>query len=185
MNTQDRTEFDANYGFQKPYLDQVRNILLTMPMRMFYSYMEATEQQDTKQATDAVLVLDAGVSIGVRIRRDNTAWRDWTVRSQSAGGGKTELSKPIEGYCNFYFYGWTAQGRIAEWMLLDLDAIRKSGLLLTERKDKFNKDGVTAFRIYSFNELQHAKAVRCAFVKGKRHGYNVIALPETMKEGAA
>ena len=83
-------------------------------------------------------------------------YRDWTIRCKSRYGYTTEIDKLRAGWGDFYFYGWdNANGRIDEYMLLDLAKVRNSGLLSTniQRKITVNTDGKTAFITISTSEL--------------------------------
>jgi hypothetical protein len=68
-------------------------------------------------------------------------WRDLTIRSRRDTKAKTELAKIKEGHGFRYFYGWIDDNdKIVEWMLIDLDKLRASGLLEKPRREIPNKD---------------------------------------------
>lgn len=113
----------------------------------------APEQEDTKQATDYLITVDTG-TIACRIRRPECTFRDFTIRSRRSNGIKTELAKIKEGFGQWYIYAWAKnESHLAEWWLLDLDALRKSPLLNTDRPEKQNTDGKTAFISFASAEL--------------------------------
>lgn len=95
----------------------------------------------------------------VRIRRHDCDYRDLTIRSISRNGGKTELQKLREGFGDWYIYCWTNEKQqINEWMLINLNCVRESGLLGIYREDIPNGDG-TFFRVVSFTELRLNKCI--------------------------
>ena len=105
------------------YLPQVRNIigpklLVTAPM-----------EEDTKQSTDLLVLTARDMRIGVRIRRPGFAERypsQFTLRSSRDSGAETELSKIVNGWGDWFFYGHASEGDVslARWMLVDLDSFR-------------------------------------------------------------
>ena len=141
--------FEENWDFQLDYYTQVENILKRNAGH-FVSVTIADEFKDKKQATDFVVIIDGG-EISVRIRRDNCKFRDLTIRSVNKGM-KTEIHKIMEGFSRYYLYCWTKQKRITEWIFVDLDKFRESGLLESPRSDINNFDG-TLFKAYSIQEL--------------------------------
>lgn len=115
----------------------------------------ASDEKDRTCATDFELNISGG-TIAVRLRRPKCTFRDWTVRAHRDNGTKTELAKLKEGHAFRYFYGWTDDNRsIAEWILIDLDKVRASGLLDKERPFKPNGDG-THFISITIRELHDA-----------------------------
>lgn len=135
-------EFTDNWDFQQGYYGQVERILKQNAPH-FVNVRIASKDQDMKQATDFIVIIEGG-EIAVRIRRANVRWRDLTIRSR-IGHAKTEIHKIREGFGRYYLYCWTdANNAICDWILVDLDLLRESGLL-ENRKEIPNKDGYTAF----------------------------------------
>lgn len=148
MYQQDRTWGDS-------YTDQVKNIL--SPLMIYLAeILVAPAYKDNKCATDFTVRLK-GSDIAVRIRRADQPYRDLTIRSRRANGTKTELAKVKEGHGSHYFYGWTDENNvIAEWIFVDLDKVRTTGLLSKPRKEITNKDKQTSFISISIQELEEA-----------------------------
>lgn len=147
---------DANLAFEKEVMPQVKELLRKHASHII-RVETATEEQDTKQATDLVLRVDSGM-IGVRVRRLETmkddTWRDLTIRTRSSGGGRTEVDKLTEGWGDWYFYGWTRGKRIAEYMLLDIHKIRSSGLLAAlDQKRAIPNGDDTFFKTIGLQDL--------------------------------
>jgi hypothetical protein len=90
---------------------------------------ESTFNVDTRQATDLVVIKAQGVMIASRMRRYGYADRypyEFTVRSRLGSGRETELSKMLNGYADWMFYGHANQDEtdIGLWMLIDLNVWR-------------------------------------------------------------
>jgi hypothetical protein len=51
---------------------------------------------------------------------------EFTIRAELSGGGKTELAKIIEGWGDYFFYGFAdeAERSLALWLIGDLKAFR-------------------------------------------------------------
>ena len=92
----------------------------------------ATNEQDTKQATDFVVETTIG-RIAVRVRRYSSTgekYRDLTIRIRATYGGKTEIDKLRDGWGDLYLYCWQdAAGNLTEYMLVDIHKMRAAGLL--------------------------------------------------------
>ena len=116
----------------------------------------ATPEDDMKHSTDLKVTVNSG-DIAVRIRRD-TGFRDLTIRAKN-GNAKTELHKLREGFAQWYLYAWTKNGKISEWILVSIDAMRAAGLFSESRPVKMNTDGYTGFVCYQFHELENAGAL--------------------------
>jgi hypothetical protein len=159
--TQQSYRRDRNWG--DSYSRQVMDILKPLtPYCVDLSIAPVVE--DNKHATDYVVTM-AGGSIAVRVRRPWYEYRDLTIRSRRDNGQKTELAKIKEGHAFRYFYGWTTdKNTISEWMLVDLDKLRASGLLernWNERpnKDKQGKSDGTWFIAIPFTVLEKAGCI--------------------------
>ena len=115
-----------NFEYERGLRSQVVEILNQNVMHMV-RIEEATEEQDTRQATDFVIRITGG-TVAARVRRGkNTPWRDLTIRSRSRHGGKTEIHKLSEGWGDYYIYCWERDGQIVEYMLLDINKMNADG----------------------------------------------------------
>lgn len=112
----------------------------------------APETRDTKEATDLIIEVTGG-SVAVRVRRSNTRYRDLTIRSRRPSGIPTELHKLREGFCDWYLYGWTDNGHISEWILVDLNQMRNTELFDKARREISNPDRSSWFVAISLGEL--------------------------------
>lgn len=149
---------ESNLAFEKSMMPQVKALLKKHAAHII-RIDTATEEEDTRQATDLVLRVDSG-TIAVRIRRLETMVkvkdkRDLTIRTRAHGGGRTEFDKIRDGWGDWYFYAWSQKNQIAEYMLLDIQRIRSSGLLdaLQNRQAIPNVGDNTEFKAISIDEL--------------------------------
>jgi len=154
--------YQSNADFAKSLYPQVKNILAKNAM-IFISLRESTFDEDTKNATDFVVEIKGG-DVAVRTRRNNTAYRDFTLRS-ACGRSVTELQKIKSGFARWYLYGWTDNNSIiSEYIIVDLDKVRQCKLL-DNRKETINKDGYTKFIAIPISELRDNCCLVAEFVK--------------------
>ena len=120
----------------------------------------ATEEQDTKEATDLVIDVIGG-TVAVRTRRHATdkGYRDFTIRCRSTWGQKTEIDKLREGYAKWYLYAWEQRDGGYEYILLDMDRVRDSGLLDGRKQVIINRDGRTGFVSISLFDLNNSNCI--------------------------
>lgn len=101
---------------------------------------DATAEEDMEFASDLVIY---GAKIAVRTRKDNVKFRDLTIRASRPYGTKTELEKIKQGYSDFIFYAWTKGLSITEYVIVDSEILRQSGLLNKVLPSMKNADGTT------------------------------------------
>lgn len=133
------------------HIEQVAAILRANAMHIVKIEV-APETQDAEEATDLIIEVKGG-SVAVRLRRVDTHYRDLTIRSRRPSGVPTELYKLRAGFGDWYLYGWTNNGNIEEWILVDLNLLRGAGLLEGPRAEIPNRDGSSHFVAISLNEL--------------------------------
>lgn len=114
-----------------------------------------TEEEDCREATDYVVYVSAG-AIACRVRR-NCQYRDLTLRASRPSGVHTELAKIREGWARWYLYLWVDEGKVRDWIVVDLDMLRASGLLESKCRRQ-NLDGTTFLPI-SVAELEDRKCL--------------------------
>lgn len=56
---------------------------------------------------------------------------------------------------------------LAEWVLVDLDKLRETGLLDKQRKQFENRDGTTCFIAFGIKELEQAGSITAKLLKVK------------------
>lgn len=133
------------------YLESFKEILKRNSMH-FLSLEVSNSEKDTQEATDMIIKIEGG-DVALRVRNSNLKYRDFTIRSRSKYGGKTELDKLKEGFGDWYLYGWGAGGNVNEYVLIDLDKVRSFKLLDIDRNNISNGDGTTFINI-EIGELQ-------------------------------
>jgi len=150
MPLNNQHSFEENWDFSESNFAKIGDII-KQNADVFLEFRKANYEQDTKQATDMVIDIQ-GTTVAVRVRRPNCKFRDLTLRAKTGYNGKTEIDKIREGFGDWYLYAWEdSPGVINEWMLIDLDKLRKSELLKLERFQS-NGDG-TGFYWYKQSEL--------------------------------
>lgn len=155
-------DFRMNWNWQLQLMDDIKEILRGQAMHIV-DIEVATPEEDMKQATDMKIKITAG-DVAVRIRRD-IKWRELTIRAKY-GDSKTEIHKLREGYGDWYLYVWTVGNKISEWIIVDINKMRKTGLLFEERPIKMNKDGYTGFVKYTIPELEDAGCIVAKAING-------------------
>ena len=83
-------EFKIQFDWQKGYYPEIKEIL-KQNLFIITSINVASEYEDTRQCTDFTIKI-AGGDVAVRIRKVEE-FHDFTVRSRSENGGKTEIDK--------------------------------------------------------------------------------------------
>jgi len=86
-------------------------------------------EEDAEHNTDLMVLKMEPVRIGCRIRRFQYHGKygdEFTVRSGLPSGAKTELTKIIEGWGDYFFYGFSdeSETRLLSWRLGDFKAFR-------------------------------------------------------------
>jgi hypothetical protein len=120
---------------------------------------------DLNEVGDIVLESNIG-HIAFRARRPEVEYRDLTIRSRRASGAETELAKIRKGFGRWYLYCWAdgepytnGNGKIKNWILVDLDQFRGCGLAYENRPDKPNPDRMTWFIPYNVDELDRHQCI--------------------------
>jgi len=147
------------------YLLQVKRILISKAY-IFTKFREATIKEDQELGFDAVLSFP-DTKIPIRIRKEEyIKYSDFTVRSKSRSGGRTEIDKIRDGFGDFYFYAWSDESifkkennKIISYMILDLNIFRSTIVDKPTKNNMANGDG-TSFHIYSKQILFDNKVVK-------------------------
>ena len=90
---------------------------------------EPPVEEDAERNTDLVVLRLDAVRIACRIRKYGYLDRygsEFTIRAGRPSGTKTELTKVIEGWGDYLFYGFADENEkyLAHWILGDLKAFR-------------------------------------------------------------
>jgi len=88
--------------------------------------------QDAKEATDLIVLTARDMRIAARVRRPGYSQyaHEFTIRERRDSGVETELSKIINGWGDWLFYGHASNNNrtFEKWMIVDLHAFR-AGLI--------------------------------------------------------
>lgn len=101
----------------------------------------STSEEDTKESFD--LIYKSNVQISIRIRNNPyLKYADFTIRSKSYCGLKTEIDKLKEGLGTIYLYAWKNVDNTSfeSWILVDINKFRPA---FTEyfQPERINTDG--------------------------------------------
>lgn len=124
-------------------------------------------EEDAQHNTDLIVLRMEAVRIGCRVRRFNAYnhpdYRDeFTIREGRPSGAKTEMTKIIEGWGDYFFYGFAddAEANLEKWTLADLRVFRvafmrhivmNDGDLPGQRMS--NHDNSSWFRAFRWEDL--------------------------------
>lgn len=126
---------------------------------------EPPQEEDAKRNTDLMVLRMEAVRIGCRVRRHEFLAKylgEFTIRASVPSGNKTELAKIIEGWGNYFFYGFCdeAEKVLSAWTLLDLNAFRlwhSCRLVALGGKQpgntKRNRDGSSGFYVFRWADM--------------------------------
>ena len=153
------TNWQQDKRWSDRFLPEIKRILGE------YLISEPPLEEDMERNTDLmVLRLDA-VRIGCRIRKHDYIEKygdEFTIRAGRPSGIKTELTKIIEGWGDYFFYGFSdrQEERLAQWILGDLKSFRVYfNRYLMQNKGqipgfgKTNLDNSSDFRAFKFREI--------------------------------
>lgn len=156
--------YDGDRAWSDRFLPTIKQIVGP------YLMVESPDEVDQKQASDLIILRARDMMVACRVRRSGFAdkyGREFTIRSKRSNGCTTEITKIVDGFGDWMFYGHAVDNSstaIEPWFLIDLAAfrahlVRDSRLLkdgnpvpLTYREDIANGDGTffTAFDVDSF-----------------------------------
>jgi len=141
-----------------------------------YLIGEAPYEEDATRNTDLIVLRMEAVRIGVRVRKtyyEKEYPYEFTIRTSRPSGAKTELTKMVEGWGQYFFYGFsdTAGQRLSSWCLLDMNKFRlwlNRHLFHNGGKmpgiAKSNGDKSSDFRAFNRNEIEK---LHPGFIVGK------------------
>lgn len=90
---------------------------------------EPPMEEDAERNTDLIVLRLNAVRIGCRVRKFEYLAKygdEFTIRAGRPSGAKTELTKIIEGWGDYFFYGFSdkEERTLVKWILGDLKALR-------------------------------------------------------------
>ena len=90
---------------------------------------EAPQEEDAERNTDLIVLKLEPLRFACRVRRHGYLARysdEFTIRASLKSGAKTELTKIIEGWGDYLFYGFSdvEEKLLAKWTIINLSAFR-------------------------------------------------------------
>ena len=100
------------------YLPEIKQVL------GLYLIGEAPREEDEERNTDLIVLRLDAVRIACRVRKHEYALRypdEFTIRAGLPSGMKTELTKIVEGWGNYFLYGFATadESALCAWTLAD------------------------------------------------------------------
>jgi len=146
-------DWTADKRWSDKFLPQIKRILGEQLIG------EPPLEEDQEHGTDLIVLKMDAVRIGCRVRRHEYLARygdEFTIRKGRPNGTKTELTKIIEGWGDYFFYGFSNEEEtaLAKWFLGDLKALRlfiNRGLYVGGKRpwtERNNVDGSSNFACF-------------------------------------
>lgn len=127
---------------------------------------EPPMEEDAERNTDLMVLRMDAVRIGCRIRRHQYLGQyggEFTIRAGLQSGAKTELVKLIEGWGDYFFYGFSNddETQLAHWVLADMRVFRRTYARMLAKSAagvvpgiaKSNTDGGSTFAAFRWDEF--------------------------------
>jgi len=127
---------------------------------------EPPYEEDAEHNTDLIVLKLEPLRFGCRVRRNQYVDRygdEFTIRAGRPSGAKTELTKIIEGWGDYLFYGFSdsEEKTLAQWAIIDLKVFRawhSRQLYIGEHPGigNANVDGSSSFIAFKLSEMPEA-----------------------------
>ena len=129
---------------------------------------EPPVEEDAERNTDLMVLKMDAVRIGCRVRKYEYLARygnEFTIRAGRPSGAKTELTKIIEGWGDYFLYGFCdeREERLCQWFLGDMKVFRLwFNRQLAGNKGrrpgsgKSNNDGSSSFLAFAIPDLPNS-----------------------------
>lgn len=157
--------FDEDRDWQAQFLPSLKRIAGEVLIS------EAPSEDDQERNTDLIVLRLEAIRIGCRVRShpDDPSWYDeFTIRTSRPSGVNTEIHKVIQGWGDYFLYGFgdESTGEVDPWLVGDLTVFRlwHSQYLVKNGgrppgELRANKDRSSLFRVYRVDELPDAFVV--------------------------
>ena len=157
VTRQMENQYTTNRQWSDKFLPEMKSIL----GRLFIG--EAPKEEDAWHNTDLIVLKLEPLRFACRVRRYKyygAFKNEFTFRAAIPNNGKTELAKIIEGYGDYFFYGFASEdeSHLHSWIIGDLKVFRlwfnrclTIGNLPWERKS--NNDGSSDFLVFKLTDL--------------------------------
>lgn len=153
----DKTQQDFQFG--RRFLPEIKSIV------GMHLIGEAPKEEDCVRNTDLIVLRLEAIRIACRIRKHKyfARWGDeFTIRANRPSGALTELSKIIQGWGDYIFYGFAdeAEEHLHAWIIGDLKEFRlwfmaqlcKNGGAKPGELNE-NGDGSSKFRAFKITDM--------------------------------
>jgi len=147
------TDWTKSKKWADRFMPEIKSIL----GRMFIN--ESTMQMDAEEGTDLIVLEIRPVRIACRIRQYRYYERypdEFTIRRRRPSGAKSEMMKIIEGFGDYYLYGFSNKEETAlqAYSILDLGVFRRELILHHWKKhlkysQQNNRDGSSDFLAFT------------------------------------
>jgi len=152
--------WQADKRWSDRFLPEIKSIL------GLYLIGEPPREEDAERNTDLMVLRMEAVRIGCRVRKHGFLVRypdEFTIRTTRPSGVKTELGKIIEGWGDYFMYGFCDETErdLEAWFLGDLRVFRRWFAREVSKLDKgkypgmvkTNGDNSSTFRAFSVSQL--------------------------------
>lgn len=148
---------DSNYIEQRRWSDKFIPAIKKIIGQ--YLLVPSSFEEDTQHACDLIIMKARDMRIAARIRKYHYSLSygdEFTIRCKTQYNQKTEIHKIIEGWGDWFFYGFANETEedISKWFLIDLHVLRRNRLqkqpVKTGVQDNFDQTGFRWFKIWSF-----------------------------------
>lgn len=137
---------------------------------------------DQMKNTDLICLDMSGKRIGCRIRREQYLKKyafQFTIRSSRPGGTKTEYQKILEGWGDYFFYGFanSVNTSLLLWFVGDLEVFRQFEGLGTSGMFRQNTDGSSSFKAFDWTDMPKEFFIKISpssLLINDRHDYGSI-----------
>lgn len=154
------SQWQADKRWSDRFLTQIKGILGV------HLIGEPPAEEDAERNTDLMVLRMDAVRIGCRIRKHQYLARygdEFTIRAGRPSGVKTELTKIIEGWGDYFFYGFANEDetQLANWTLADMRVFRRTYAKMLVQSQagvvpgiaKANLDGSSSFAAFRWGQF--------------------------------
>ena len=147
-------DWKANKSWSDKFIPHIKELIASELLRHQISIAGIVD--DSEKATDLIVMRAADIRIACRVRREayqNKYSDEFTIRSRLTSGAKTELAKIMEGFGDYFVYGFSGKdvGRIYHWTIANLAIFRKCNL--QPIRELPNTDGRTWLAVYEWSQF--------------------------------
>jgi len=118
------------------------------------------DEEDRIRNSDLIVLRLKSVRIACRVRRYKYLAKygsQFTIRSERTSGTETELSKLLQGWGDYFFYGFSdlEETGFARWFFADLEVFRRwyarpNATIVTQKP---NADNRTFFSVFNLSNM--------------------------------